>query len=281
VATQPSRAARDLSESWRALRERYAVLLVDRLGLEGSLLAVASHAIQGGKRLRPMMAELLGRALRAPSEAVTDVAVAIEYLHTASVMLDDLPCMDDAVERRGVPAAHVRFSEAQAILTAFALVSRSYAILLLAPNDGRGMALRACETVAGTMALGQVTELADDAVHSREVIERIHEQKTASLFGLLGRMVAGCAGASLQLTEDVASFASLLGRAYQIIDDVEDRAEPGEARANLARVVTVDAARREARDRLAAAREIIASVDLTGELAALVGWLEGRLDALR
>src|ERR1019366_1756657 len=152
VATKPSPVAGDLSESWRVLRERYALLLVDRLRLDDPLRAVAIHALQGGKRIRPMLAELLGRALGAPQDAVADVAVAVEYLHTASVMLDDLPCMDDAVERREVPAAHVRFSEAEVILTAVALLSRSYAVLLLAPvrlEDCRGMTLLASETVAG------------------------------------------------------------------------------------------------------------------------------------
>jgi len=227
-----------------------------------------------------MLAELLGRALGAPPPAVTEVAVAIEYLHTASVMLDDLPCMDDAAERRGAPAAHVRFSEAEAILAALALMSRSYAILLLAPvPDARAMALLATETVAGTMALGQAMEFAEGATPSVEVIERIHERKTASLFALLGRLLAGCAGASAGVTDRFVAFATLLGRAYQIIDDVEDREEPGEARANLARVVKVDAARAEAKKRLSEARQAIAGFAANGELGAFVAWLEHRLDA--
>jgi geranylgeranyl diphosphate synthase type II len=280
VATKPSPVAGDLSESWRVLRERYALLLVDRLRLDDPLRAVAIHALQGGKRIRPMLAELLGRALGAPQDAVADVAVAVEYLHTASVMLDDLPCMDDAVERREVPAAHVRFSEAEVILTAVALLSRSYAVLLLAPvrlEDCRGMTLLASETVAGAMALGQAMELAPGGVPSPGAIQRIHEQKTASLFGLLGRLVSGCAEASAGVTEKVVTYTTLLGRAYQIMDDIEDRNEPGEARANLARVGSVEDAGAEARERLAAARRIIADIDATGELGAFVGWLEQRV----
>jgi geranylgeranyl diphosphate synthase, type II len=280
VATQPSRAAGDLSESWHALRERYARLLVDRLDVDGRLQAVASHALAGGKRLRPMLAELLGRVLRAPEAAVTDVGVAVEYLHTASLMLDDLPCMDDASTRRGAPSTHALYSEAETILAAVALVSRSYAILLQAPvADARGMALLATRTVASIMAPGQAMELARDATQSAGSIEKIHDQKTGALFGLLARLVAACAGASAEATERVAAFASLLGRAYQIVDDIEDRGEPGEARANIARVLEVDDARAEARLRLTEARNVIADADPTGELDELVGWLERKLDA--
>jgi geranylgeranyl diphosphate synthase type II len=279
VTTMPSRATGDLPESWHALRQRYAELLVDRLGLQGPLEAVATHALQGGKRLRPVLAEVLGRALGAPHVAVTAVALAIEYLHTASMMLDDLPCMDDATERRGAMAAHIRFSEAEVILAALALVSRSYAILLTAPvREAGSMVLLATETVASAMALGQAAEFAPETKLSQEAIERIHDQKTASLFGLLGRLIAMCAEATLEVTAQVVTFMTLLGRAYQIIDDIEDRDEPGEMRGNVVLVVDVGEAMSGARERLSAARRAIADVDVAGELGAFVEWLEGRLD---
>jgi geranylgeranyl diphosphate synthase type II len=253
-------------------------MLVDRLELDGPLHAVASHALAGGKRLRPMLAELLGRALGAPSAAVTDVAVAIEYLHTASLILDDLPCMDDAAERRGAPPAHALYSEAEAILAAVALVSRGYAVLLMAPvPDARALALLATRTVANTMAPGQATELAGGAAPSAESVDQVHEGKTAALFVLLGSLVARCAGASEEATTRVVAFTSMLGHAYQIIDDIEDRHEPGEARLNIALVCTVEDARAEARRRLAEARSIVAGVDATGEVGSFVGWLEQRV----
>jgi geranylgeranyl diphosphate synthase type II len=274
--------ARNLAEAWAALRDRYEVLLVDRLGLDSPLREVATHALQGGKRLRPMLAEVLGRALHAPAEGIAEIGIAVEYLHTASLLLDDLPCMDGAVVRRGVEAAHVRFSQAEAILTAVALVSRSYALLLLAPRGPdatRAMALDAIATVATTMAPAQAMELRSPDAPTRDAIGRIHDRKTASLFGLLCHLVASCAGASTEVTETAVSFATLLGRAYQIIDDIEDRDQPGEARVNLARVVPVAVATADARERLAEARRVIAHVDATGELAALVEWFSERLDA--
>jgi geranylgeranyl diphosphate synthase, type II len=279
VATQPSPATGDLEALQRGVRERYAGLLLERLGLREPLRAVATHAIDGGKRIRPMLAELLGCALGASQASVTDVAIAIEYLHTASMILDDLPCMDNAAVRRGAPAAHVRYSEPEAILAAVALVSRSYAILLqTAVRDSRMLTLLATETVADTMARGQATESGPSVVLSLEEIERIHEQKTASLFALVGRLVAECAGTDDRARSKVVAFTTLLGRAYQIIDDVEDRDEPGEARANLARAVSVPAARLEAQQQLAEARQTIADIDESGRLGELVDWLARRVD---
>jgi geranylgeranyl diphosphate synthase type II len=274
-----SPATVQLADSWRVLRQRYEVLLVEHLSLEGPLRRVAIHALQRGKRLRPLLAELLGRSLGAPAPAVEHVAIAVEYLHTASILLDDLPCMDDASERRGRPTSHVQFSEADAILTSVALVSRSYAILLMAPvDDGRGMALLASETVAGSMALGQATELGHGVGSTPEAIARVHEQKTASLFALVAHLVAIAAGAKADDGERAATFASALGCAYQIVDDIEDRDRPGEAGANLARAVRMDRTRVEADARLGEARRLAADLDASGQLGALVAWLELRLE---
>lgn len=270
-----------LIETWRALSERYDERLTEQLGLEGPLLQVASHALRGGKRLRPLLAELLGCALGAPAPAVEAVAVAVEYLHTASMLLDDLPCMDDAAERRGRPTAHVEFSEAEAILAAVALVSRSYAILLTTPAaDGRAMALLASQTVASAMALGQAVELGHGAASTPEAIARIHEQKTASLFVLVARLVAVAAGNDARQAERAARFATSLGCAYQIVDDIEDRDRPGEASANLARAVRLDRARIEAEARLLDAGQLAADIDASGQLGALVAWLAQRLEVV-
>lgn len=89
------------------------------------------------------------------------------------------------------------------------------------------MALQAIETVATTMAPGQALELAPAFVQTREAVECVHERKTASVFGPLGRLVASCVGASSDVTEIVADFTTRLGRAYQIIEDMADRDDVG------------------------------------------------------
>jgi geranylgeranyl diphosphate synthase type II len=275
----------DFAARWAHLRERYAVLLVDHLHLGPPLVDVAQYALAGGKRLRPLLVELVGRALGARPDALAEVAVAVEYLHTASVLLDDLPSRDGATARRGRAPAHERFSEAEAILTAVAIVSRAFAVLLAAPVEtpeaGRAMVNLACETVAGTMASGQAMELrASTGGGTAGEIRSIHERKTASLFALVGSLSVAGAGANAdpRVGESVVRFTTLLGRAYQIIDDIEDRDESGEGRANLARAMGVPAAEAEARALLGKARESIAGLPAS-DLAGCVDWLERRVGA--
>jgi geranylgeranyl diphosphate synthase type II len=271
----------DLAPFWSTLRGRYETLLVERLEIEPPLREVALYALAGGKRVRPLLAELVGRVVDAPARAVVEVAVAAEYLHTASMLLDDLKCMDAATERRNAPAAHVRFSEAEAILSAVALLSRAYALLLAAPT-GRAetnvaMASVACATVGGAMAPGQAIELGqapDDAAGVRSV----HARKTASLFAMVARLACLCGNATEEVAGRVVDYASRLGVAYQIVDDVQDGSSPGEARANLARVAGVEPSRRLARDEIRAARAA-AQIDATGKLGALLDWLEQELDS--
>jgi geranylgeranyl diphosphate synthase type II len=268
-------AGDDFALAWRTLRERYDALVVERLDLDPPLRAVAEYALAGGKRFRPLLAELVGRVVGARPAVATDIALAVEYLHTASVLLDDLACMDDAAERRSAPAAHVRFSEADAILTAIALLSRAYAVLLGAPT-GRpdvnvAMTTAACATVGRSMAPGQAAELRSpptDAVG----VQSIHARKTASLFALIARLPCIVADASAAEGATLGDFASDVGVAYQIADDLQDRGEPGE-RVNLARVVGIYEAARTARDRIDRARQV-STLDATRGLDALLDWLE-------
>ncbi len=270
----------DLTRQWETVRARYATTLVDRLSVNAPVGEVAVYALSGGKRLRPLLAELVGRVARAPFPAVTAVAVAVEYLHTASVLLDDLACMDGATQRRGAPPAHVRFSEAGAILASVALQSRAYALLLEAPTArpeiNVAMALAACVAVGGSMVTGQALELAD-APADAESVHGIHDRKTGSLLALTSRLACRCGEADATLEAQLVAFATQVGSAYQALDDVADRAEPGERRANLARVTGVDRARSRAKAAIEGARAN-AKVDTTGALDALLDWLEQKAD---
>jgi geranylgeranyl pyrophosphate synthase len=276
---------RDLKARWASVQERYARVLVDRLRLGSPLDEVARWALDGGKRLRPLLVELVGEAVGAPAAALVEAGVAVEYLHTASMLLDDLPCMDGAAERRGRPPAHVRFSEAEAILAAVALLARSTDVLLEAPVDAataRAMATLASDTVAATMTMGQALELRGTAPVSATEIRDIHERKTASLFALAGRLAAAGAGPAVDATTTtrIVDFATLFGRAYQVADDVEDRAEAGEARGNLARIVGAEAARDEAVTLLRAARDA-ATETKASALVECVDWLERKVGQTR
>ena len=81
-----------------------------------------------GSMVRPRMVLRLGAAYDLDPESADNLAIALEYFHTASLIFDDLPCMDNAIERRGVACVHVAFGEAGAILAALALINRAYAL---------------------------------------------------------------------------------------------------------------------------------------------------------
>jgi geranylgeranyl pyrophosphate synthase len=176
----------------------------------------------------------------------------------------------------------VRFSQAETILAAVALTSRSTALLLSAPGIRAQtcvvMARLACDTVAGAMAVGQAIELGHDDGVSPERVRSIHERKTASLFGLAASLAVACGPGTAGLAEPLVRFATLLGRAYQIIDDIEDRLDPSHAGGNLARAVGKQEAALEAANLLRAARRTVADLPAADGLRACVDWFERRLD---
>lgn len=181
----------------------------------------------GGKRLRPVL--LLAAADLYPRRAEPlPAAVAIECLHTYSLVHDDLPSMDDSPLRRGKPSAHVQFDEATAVLAgdallteAFRLIGQHYAGL---PEVGMRL-LQELATAADSRHLiaGQVVDtLSEHEVVSAETLDYIHQHKTADM--LTAALLMG-----LHLTDcPEAAFASLrtagrsLGLAFQIIDDILD-----------------------------------------------------------
>ena len=100
------------------------------------------RAFAPAKRLRPILSLLVAEVLKGDPEAVVPAGCAIEMVHTASLILDDLPSMDDAKTRRGRPTCHVAHGEATAILAAFALVNRAFEILAEGWEGGPDAAAR-------------------------------------------------------------------------------------------------------------------------------------------
>ena len=189
------------------------------------------------KRVRPVLtllaAELCGGA---PARAVPAAAV-MELVHASSLILDDLPSMDDAPLRRGRKANHLEFGEAIAILAAFGLLNLAYGTLVRAYDAP--LAARLSSLVAdavGTDGLigGQAVDLlATDQQISFETLERIHRGKTGALFSAAATSGAIIAGAPGDAVGSLAAYAKNLGLAFQIIDDLldveGDPAETGKA----------------------------------------------------
>ncbi len=178
------------------------------------------------KRVRPVLtllaAELCGGV---PARAVAAAAV-MELVHASSLILDDLPSMDDAPLRRGRRANHLEFGEAIAILAAFGLLNLAYGTL--ARTYEAALATRLSSRIAeavGTEGLigGQAIDLlATDQQITFETLERIHRGKTGALFSAAATSGAMIAGASADAVRSLEAFAKNLGLAFQIIDDLLD-----------------------------------------------------------
>lgn len=157
-------------------------------------------------------------------------ACAIEYVHTSSIILDDLPAMDDADLRRGRAALHLVFGEDIATLAALALLNQAYALLARAASAsgapgaaGRLVAEAASCIGANGMIGGQVSDL--DSGGSRDDVSALEARslKTTALMRLTLSAGALACGASEEDSEALACFGESLGSAYQIQDDLLDQ----------------------------------------------------------
>lgn len=201
--------------------------------------AIRYSSLDGGKRLRPVLALVSVRALGYDPELIMKAACAVEYVHCCSLVLDDLPSMDNAEMRRGRPSAHRKFGEATAILAADALLM--HAFKLVADNGvdvGAGgkrlaEAVRALSRAVGSFGMvgGQHVELevADRRDIDTETLEYIQSHKTGSLFVVSATIGGLLLGAQEEALAPLRDYSRDLGLAYQIVDDILDvEGTPGE-----------------------------------------------------
>lgn len=181
----------------------------------------------GGKRLRPVLVLEFCKMCGGDIEKALPLACAIEYIHTYSLIHDDLPCMDDDDMRRGNPSCHKMFGEATALLAGDALLTHAFDIIASADlSDNqivRAIALLAQNSGVGGMIGGQVLDLKFEKEDpSISDLITVHKLKTGALISaacLLG-CVAG--NASEEQIASASSFAYCLGIAFQIKDDILD-----------------------------------------------------------
>ena len=194
----------------------------------GKAMTYSLHA--PAKRLRPVLGLLVTEMLHCDSEAVLPAACAVELVHTASLILDDLPSMDDAASRRGRPACHVAHGEAVAILAAFGLQNRAFD--LLARGWAGAPAANVRESIARDLARaigldGMIAgQAADLQMTGREIdfgtLEFIHSRKTGALFIAAAVLGVESAGADTAVRTAIEAYAKNLGLAFQIVDDLLD-----------------------------------------------------------
>ncbi len=188
----------------------------------------------GGKRFRPVLAMAAAEAVGAPSRCSLPAAAAVELIHAYSLIHDDLPCMDDDDERRGLPTVHVKYGEAVAVLAGDALHAKAFeAVVAAMPEAGAertALVVRDLAVAVGSRGLagGQVDDVAPDAdVFDAVRIESVHERKTAALIAASVMSGARLAGASEQELVRLHSFGRNMGLAFQIADDRLDEDEDG------------------------------------------------------
>lgn len=219
-----------------ALMERFLVARLPADAPAGLGDAMRYAVLDGGKRLRPLLALAAWEAVSGQS-ADTDrdgpvwwAAGAVELIHAYSLVHDDLPCMDNDVLRRGKPTVHVRFGEAPALLAGDALQALAFE-WLVAPDWAQGnpalaVALsRELSRAAGAtgMAGGQAIDLAGvGCVLDRATLEDMHRRKTGALLLASVRMGAMAGGAEAAVLAGLDAYGRALGLAFQVVDDVLD-----------------------------------------------------------
>jgi len=222
--------ARDHVNELSAMREELEARIDTLLagGERNDLLkaAMRASALSAGKRMRPLLLMLVARDLGCNSPALVDVACAVELVHAASLILDDMPCMDDASLRRGKPAIHVQFGEDVAILASVALLSRAFGILAQAQDITPATRSRLVAALAQTvgdqgLVRGQFEDLHGGA-RTPAQIATTNELKTGLLLGVAVDMASIICHADERVAQQLRAFALAAGQAFQIKDDLLD-----------------------------------------------------------
>lgn len=251
-----------------------------RYGLEGS-----------GKRIRPLLAYLSYLACGGQDLAECDsAALAVEYIHTYSLMHDDLPSMDNDSERRGRATTHVVFNEAQALVAGDSILTDSFALLSKTDNlssDQKVAAITCLSQAAGKdgMCLGQGLDLfwTGKENFTMDDLDRIHLNKTGKLISAACKLGAICAGAENEKAKKLESFGLALGLAFQVIDDLIDTYEGTgktqgkdieQGKLTYLRLMSAEAAREKANQITETAFQTLSDVGLNNsDLQELGKWL--------
>ena len=199
--------------------------------------AMRYAVLGGGKRVRAALVYAAGISCakhraddgvdHALERALDCAAVAVELVHAYSLVHDDLPCMDDDVLRRGQPTVHVQYDEPTALLAGDALQPLAFGLLAQMPiaPDRIVQATQALALAAGSlgMAGGQAIDLASVGVNlSQDELQHMHRLKTGALLSV-SVMLGGLAGGATSLEQQaLMRYASAMGLAFQVVDDVLD-----------------------------------------------------------
>lgn len=189
--------------------------------------AMEYSLINGGKRIRPILALEFAKACGGSRDDCLALACALEYVHTYSLIHDDLPCMDDDDMRRGKPSCHKQFGEATALLAGDALLTHAFDIVASSdsPSEIKASAISLLAQNAGVCGMigGQVIDLIYEKKNPNiNQLLTVYKMKTGALISAACLMGCISAGAGDEQIAAASKFAYSLGIAFQIQDDILD-----------------------------------------------------------
>ncbi|MCI5514683.1 MAG: farnesyl diphosphate synthase [Eubacterium sp.] len=222
----------DIDKSIEEYSERISKALIEHLpvandGQKSVVMAMKYSLTNGGKRLRPILVLEFCKMCGGDTEKAMAYACAVEYVHTYSLIHDDLPCMDNDDLRRGKPSCHKMYGEATALLAGDALLTHAFEIASTADFDGAknadAVSLLAQNSGVCGMIGGQVLDLKYEAASpSMSQLLTVHKLKTGAMIS--AACLLGCIAGDATEEQILAAskFAYYLGIAFQIKDDILD-----------------------------------------------------------
>lgn len=203
---------------------------------ESSLSDAMRYALEsGGKRIRPLLLLSILKALDSVSlDRGLRTAMALEYIHTYSLIHDDLPAMDDDAVRRGRASSHVKFGEALAILSGDALLTEAFGLIADDPKLPATVRLDLIADLSRAsgafgMVEGQALDIeGENRALTLNQLQDIHSRKTGALFLFAGRAAGMIANADSKVRENLEVFAQFFGLAFQIHNDLKNRLQIGQ-----------------------------------------------------
>jgi len=219
-----------LIKPYKTLFEKHLKAAIPNISEKSKLRDACEYALlNGGKRVRPVIVLMVAKAL-GMDKVPLDACLSVEFFHTASLIADDLPCMDNDDYRREKPSVHKVFGETVALLASYALITEGFEMIhqsAKGENSEVGMLALACATKASGLSGatgGQFLDLFPKG-KSLEDIREVIEMKTVTLFEVAFVFGWLFGGGDLSLLEGVKRASYHFGMAFQIADDLDDLEE--------------------------------------------------------
>ena len=218
-----------LLESYQArVNQKLEVLLPD----DDSILisAMRYSVLNGGKRLRRILAYLTGELNDTEAEYIDTLASSLELIHCYSLIHDDLPAMDDDELRRGNPTTHKKFDEATAILAGDALQPLAFELISTIKTSDRNKVqmISSLSEACGYLGMvgGQIKDINSNQIKDVESLDSMHSEKTGSLIQASIETAGILSGLSASDIESLKEYGGKIGLAFQIQDDIIDIESP-------------------------------------------------------